>query len=88
SRGGRSISPGRPGPRPMLSRRLSPAEAAPRLLHLLQLSWLLSLSSLGDGRPPMVAKRFLAVAEAAYADHHSAWRLASRSLTVPPPPRS
>ncbi|CAN0478060.1 unnamed protein product, partial [Laminaria digitata] len=64
-------------------RRLPLSEAAPRLLHLLRLSWLLATANLALGRPAAAA-RLIAVAEHAYGARRSAWREASAILATRP----
>lgn len=71
---------GLPTPPPR-GRRLPLAEAAPRLLHLLRLSWLLAVANLAVGRPAAAA-RLVAVAESAYGARRSAWREASAILAT------
>lgn len=66
-------------------------EAAPRLVHLLRLTWLLATANLALGRN---AARIIAVAEHAYSARRSAWRKATLILSnsfpgasgVSPPP--
>ncbi|CAM9179042.1 unnamed protein product, partial [Pylaiella littoralis] len=65
-------------------RRLPLQEAAPRLLHLLRLSWLLAVANLALGRAA-VAAQFVLVAETAYGTRPSAWRKASFLLATHPP---
>lgn len=59
-------------------------EAAPRLLHLVRLSWLLAAANLALGRPAAAA-RLISVAEHAYGARRSAWRRASFLLAACPP---
>lgn len=59
------------------------AQAVPRLLHLLRLSWLLAIANLALGRPAAAA-RLIAVAEHTYGARQSVWRRASIALATLP----
>eukprot|EP00903_Cladosiphon_okamuranus_P008302 g7988.t1 len=65
-------------------RKLPLQEAAPRLLHLLRLSWLLAVANLALGRAAAAA-RLVNTAEHAYGARPSAWRKASLLLATRPP---
>ncbi|CAN0441859.1 unnamed protein product, partial [Ectocarpus fasciculatus] len=65
-------------------KRLPLSEAAPRLLHLLRMSWLLAIANLALGRAA-AASRLVSVAEHAYGARRSAWRRASLLLSTRPP---
>ncbi|CAM9521889.1 unnamed protein product, partial [Ascophyllum nodosum] len=81
------------GPSAGDGRRLPLQEAAPRLVHLLRLTWLIATANLALGRASAAA-RLIAVAEHAYGARRSAWRKATLILAssrpgasgVPPPP--
>ncbi|CAM9709223.1 unnamed protein product [Scytosiphon promiscuus] len=70
-----------PGPG---GKKLPLSEAAPRLLHLLRLSWLLAVANLALGRAAAAA-RIVFVAEHAYGARPSAWRKASHLIATRPP---